>query len=45
MKGLSFRVEGNNLNSPYYVESNADGSTKTRTQTGRTLFFSLSYKM
>jgi iron complex outermembrane receptor protein len=45
MKGLSFRVEGNNLNSPYYVESNADGSTKTRTQTGRTLFFSVSYKM
>jgi len=27
------------------VESNADGSTKTRTQTGRTLFFSVSYKM
>jgi iron complex outermembrane receptor protein len=45
MKGLAFRVEGNNLNSPYYVESNADGSTKTRTQTGRTLFFSVSYKM
>ena len=45
MKGLSFRVEGNNLNSPYYVESNADGSTKTRTQTGRTIFFTVGYKM
>jgi iron complex outermembrane receptor protein len=45
MKGLSLRVEANNLNSPYYVESNADGSTKTRTQTGRTLFFTLGYKL
>ena len=45
LKGLSLRVEGNNLNSPHYVESNADGSTKTRTQTGRTLFFTVGYKM
>ncbi len=45
LKGLSLRVEGNNLNSPNYVESNADGSTKTRTQTGRTLFFTIGYKM
>jgi iron complex outermembrane receptor protein len=45
LKGLAFRVEGNNLNSPYYVETKADGSVKTRTQTGRTLFFSVSYKM
>ncbi|MES2346544.1 MAG: TonB-dependent receptor [Pseudomonadota bacterium] len=45
LKGLSLRVEANNLNSPYYVESNADGSTKTRTQTGRTLFFTVGYKM
>ena len=45
MKGLQFRVEGNNLNSPYYTEFNADGSTKTRTQTGRTLFFTIGYKM
>ena len=44
-KGLAFRVEANNMNSPYYVESNADGSTRTRTQTGRTLFFTVSYKM
>ncbi|MRW92301.1 TonB-dependent receptor [Duganella sp. FT80W] len=45
LKGLGLRVEGNNLNSPYYVERNADGSVKTRTQTGRTLFFSVNYKM
>jgi iron complex outermembrane receptor protein len=45
LKGLSVRVEGNNLNSPYYVESNYDGSTKTRTQTGRTIFFTVGYKM
>lgn len=45
LKGLSVRVEGNNLNSPYYTETNADGSVKTRTQTGRTLFFTVGYKM
>lgn len=44
-KGLQLRVEGNNLNSPYYVETNADGSNKTRTQTGRTLYFTLGYRM
>lgn len=45
LKGLSIRVEGNNLNSPSYVETNADGSNKSRTQTGRTLFFTIGYKM
>lgn len=45
LKGLQFRVEGNNLNSPSYVETNADGSNKSRTQTGRTLFFTIGYKM
>ena len=45
LKGLSLRVEGNNLNSPSYIETNADGSTKTRTKTGRTLFFTIGYRM
>jgi iron complex outermembrane receptor protein len=45
LKGLQIRVEGNNLNSPSYVETNADGSNKTRTQTGRTIFFTLGYRM
>jgi iron complex outermembrane receptor protein len=45
LKGLQIRVEGNNLNSPTYVETNADGSNKTRTQTGRTIFFTLGYRM
>ncbi|MGB9108114.1 MAG: TonB-dependent receptor [Telluria sp.] len=45
LKGLQVRVEANNLNSPSYVETNADGSNKSRTQTGRTIFFTLGYKM
>jgi iron complex outermembrane receptor protein len=45
LKGLQIRVEGNNLNSPSYVETNADGSNKSRTKTGRTLFFTLGYRI
>ncbi|MGZ3183310.1 MAG: TonB-dependent receptor [Telluria sp.] len=43
-KGLSLRVEGNNLNSPVYRETKANGDEVNKTQTGRTLVFQVQYK-
>ncbi len=45
LKGLAFRLEGNNLNRPYYQETRYDGSVNTRTQTGGTVFLSVNYKL
>ena len=44
-KGLGFRVEGNNLNSPVYREFGATGSETLYAKTGRQINMSLSYKM
>jgi iron complex outermembrane receptor protein len=45
MKGLSFRVEGNNLNSPVYRQLRFDGSEKSSSKTGRAIGVKISYKM
>ena len=45
LKGLAFRVEGNNLNSPVYRQLRQDGTELSSSQTGRTIMFKLSYKM
>lgn len=45
MKGLGFRVEGNNLNSPVYRQLDSKGKEVSSSQTGRTIMFKLSYKM
>ena len=44
-KGLGFRVEGNNLNSPVYREFGAAGAETLFAKTGRQINMSLSYKM
>lgn len=44
-KGLSFRVEGNNLNDPSYVQLRADGTVDSENKTGHTLIMKLSYKL
>lgn len=46
LKGLGFRAEGNNLNSPKYVTTtNGAGGGRSEVPTGRSLIFSLSYKL
>ncbi|MBV8664918.1 MAG: TonB-dependent receptor [Burkholderiaceae bacterium] len=45
MKGLAIRLEGNNLNRPWYQQTNFDGSINMRTQTGGTVFLSVNYKL
>ena len=45
LKGLGFRVEGNNLNKPTYRELKADGSLNTENNTGASYGFKLSYKL
>jgi iron complex outermembrane receptor protein len=44
LKGLAFRVEGNNLNDPVYRELRSDGSEASATKTGRTIAFKIAYK-
>ena len=44
-KGLSFRVEGNNLNKPVYRQLNADGTEQSKTETGASIAFKISYKL
>jgi len=44
-KGLGFRVEGNNLNDPTYIQLNADGSVNSENKTGHTLIMKLTYKL
>jgi iron complex outermembrane receptor protein len=45
LKGLGFRVEGNNMNKPTYRELKADGSLNTENNTGASYGFKLSYKL
>lgn len=44
-KGLGFRVEGNNLNDPSYVQLKADGTVDSENKTGHTIIMKLSYKL
>lgn len=44
-KGLSIRVEGNNLNKPVYRQLNTDGSEQSKTETGASIAFKVSYKL
>ena len=44
-KGLGFRVEGNTLNDPTYIQLNADGSVNSENKTGHTLIMKLTYKL
>jgi iron complex outermembrane receptor protein len=44
-KGLSIRVEGNNLNKPVYRQLNVDGSEQSKTETGASIAFKVSYKL
>ena len=44
-KGLSVRVEGNNLNKPVYRQLNADGTEQSKTETGASIAFKVSYKL
>lgn len=45
LKGLGFRIQGNNLNSPIYRQLRADGSELSTTDTGKTIMLKVSYKM
>ena len=45
LKGLGFRVQGNNLNAPIYRQLRADGTEQSTTETGKTIMFKVSYKM
>lgn len=45
LKGLSLRLEGNNLNKPVYKESNAAGSITNTNKTGSNVDVRLSYKL
>ena len=45
LKGLGFRVQGNNLNAPIYRQLRADGSEFSTSETGKTIMFKVSYKM
>ena len=44
-KGLSIRVEGNNLNKPVYRQLNVDGTEQSKTETGASIAFKVSYKL
>lgn len=44
LKGLSLRLEGNNLNKPVYKEIKSDGTVNASVQTGATYGLRLSYK-
>ena len=44
-KGLGFRVEGNNLNDPTYVQLRSDGTVGSENKTGHTLILKVSYKL
>ena len=44
-KGLSFRVEGNNLNDPVYQQLKADGTVDSENKTGHTLILKVTYKL
>ncbi|MFZ2989441.1 TonB-dependent receptor [Ideonella sp.] len=44
LKGLGFRVEGNNLNNPTYRQLRADGTTDSENKTGHSVTFRLNYK-
>ncbi|CAM4028491.1 TonB-dependent receptor [Roseateles saccharophilus] len=44
-KGLSFRLEGNNLNDPVYRQLKADGTVDSENKTGHTFIMKLSYKL
>ena len=45
LKGLSFRMEGNNLNKPKYTEYKADGSVNQQNETGASIDLRVSYKL
>jgi iron complex outermembrane receptor protein len=44
-KGLSLRIEGNNLNKPVYRQLNADGTEQSKTETGSSIAVKVSYKL
>jgi iron complex outermembrane receptor protein len=44
MKGLGFRLEGNNLNKPVYRQLKPDGSVESENKTGATIMAKLTYK-
>ena len=45
LKGMSLRLEGNNLNKPVYKESNIAGAITTTNKTGATVDLRVSYKL
>lgn len=45
LKGLGFRVEGNNLNDPTYVQLKSDGTVDSTNKTGHTLILKVNYKL
>ena len=45
LKGLGFRIEGNNLNRPVYRQLKLDGSVETETKTGASVSLKVSYKL
>jgi iron complex outermembrane receptor protein len=44
VKGLGFRVEGNNLNKPTYRQLRLDGSVESENKTGASIAAKLTYK-
>ena len=45
LKGLGFRVEGNNLNKPKYTEYKADHTINSQNETGASIDLRVSYKL
>ncbi|MGN6524935.1 MAG: TonB-dependent receptor [Burkholderiaceae bacterium] len=45
LKGLGFRLEGNNLNKPKYTEYKGDGTVNTQKETGASIDLRVSYRL
>ncbi len=45
LKGLGFRLEGNNLNKPKYTEYKGDGTVNQQNETGASIDLRVSYKL
>ena len=45
LKGLGFRLEGNNLNKPKYTEYKGDGTVNSQNETGASIDLRVSYKL
>ncbi|HYP32894.1 MAG TPA: hypothetical protein VES00_13570, partial [Burkholderiaceae bacterium] len=45
LKGLSVRLEGNNLNKPVYQEADFNGSVTNTNKTGASVDLRVSYKL